>query len=233
MKLSVQPRGFRQLPEGINRPGEFPVDERDRDAALGDDVPRTRITMTEHRMTAGQQTGERRLPARVRWRLEGLRSIVQPAHERAKGADGMVIPGSRMRRRPGDIGDHFPAIGAETVTDGDGARPRSRPPPGAEAAPSPNGSTVQPYAEPRPGAGGPWMRPRRFPRWQRAFHRCSRPQPASEGGRRPSRFPYGQIRSGRSRRPGATLGATGANDFPGIRARMDNGLERVRGHGLI
>jgi hypothetical protein len=24
VKLSVQPRGFRQLPEGINRPGEIP-----------------------------------------------------------------------------------------------------------------------------------------------------------------------------------------------------------------
>ena len=93
IKLSVQPRGFRQFPEGINRPGEFPVDERDRDAALGHDVPRTRITVTEHRMIAGQQTSERRLPARVRRWLEGLRSVVQPADESAKGANGMVVPG--------------------------------------------------------------------------------------------------------------------------------------------
>jgi len=28
------------------------------DAALGDDVPRTRITVTDHRMIAGQETGE-------------------------------------------------------------------------------------------------------------------------------------------------------------------------------
>ena len=40
---------------------------------------------------------------------------------------------------------------------------------------------VQPYAELRPGAGGPWMRPRHFPRWQGAFHRRSRPQLASGG----------------------------------------------------
>ena len=58
MKLRVQPRGFRQLPEGVNRPGEFPVDERDRGAVLGDNVPRTRVTVTEHRMTARQQTSE-------------------------------------------------------------------------------------------------------------------------------------------------------------------------------
>ncbi len=120
MKLSVQPRGFRQLPEGINRPGEFPVDERDRDAALGDDVPRTRITVTEHRMIARQQTSERRLPARVRRWVEGLRSVVQSAHESAKGADGVVVPGSGMRRCPWDVGDRFPAIGVEAVTDGSG-----------------------------------------------------------------------------------------------------------------
>ena len=47
VKLSVQPSGFRQLPEGVNRPGEFPVDERDRGAVLGDNVPRTRVTVTE------------------------------------------------------------------------------------------------------------------------------------------------------------------------------------------
>jgi hypothetical protein len=118
MKLSVQPRGFRQFPEAINRPGEFPVDERDRDAALGDDVPRTRITVTEHRMITGQETGERRLPARVgRW-LEGLRSVMESAHERAKGTNGLVIPGSGMRRYPWDIGDRFPAVGVEAVTDG-------------------------------------------------------------------------------------------------------------------
>ena len=35
MQLGVQPRGFRQLPEGINRPGEFPVDERDRKVVHG------------------------------------------------------------------------------------------------------------------------------------------------------------------------------------------------------
>jgi hypothetical protein len=81
MKLSVQARRFRQLPEGINRPGEFSVDERDRDAALGDDVPRTRITVTEHRMIAGPETGERRRPARVRRWLEGLRGVVEPAPE--------------------------------------------------------------------------------------------------------------------------------------------------------
>jgi hypothetical protein len=79
MKLSVQPGSFRQLPEGINRTGEFPVDERDRDAALGDDVPRTRITVTEYRMIARQETGERRLPVRVRRWLEGFRSVVQSA----------------------------------------------------------------------------------------------------------------------------------------------------------
>jgi len=58
MKLSVQPRGLRQLPEGIDRPGEFPVDQRDRNAVLGDDVPRTQIAMTDHRMGAGQEAGE-------------------------------------------------------------------------------------------------------------------------------------------------------------------------------
>jgi hypothetical protein len=30
----------------------------------------------------------------------------------------MVVPGSGMRRCPWDIGDRFPAIGVETVTDG-------------------------------------------------------------------------------------------------------------------
>jgi hypothetical protein len=40
---------------------------------------------------------------------------------------------------------------------------------------------VQPHAEPHPGAGEPWVRSRRFPIWQGAFHRCSRPQLASKG----------------------------------------------------
>jgi hypothetical protein len=120
VKLGVQPRGFRQLPEGIDRPGEFPVDERDRDAALGDDVPRTRITVTDDRMTAGQETGERGLPARVRRWLEERRGVVQSAQESAKGADGTVVPGSGMRRCPRDIGNRFPAIGVETVADGTG-----------------------------------------------------------------------------------------------------------------
>jgi hypothetical protein len=32
---------------------------------------------------------------------------------------------------------------------------------------------------------------------------------------------------------GATLGATGTNDLPEFRTNMNNGRERVRGHGLI
>ena len=40
---------------------------------------------------------------------------------------------------------------------------------------------ARPHAGPRPGGGEPWMRPRRFPRWQGASHRCSRPQLVSEG----------------------------------------------------
>jgi hypothetical protein len=118
MKLSVQPRGFRQLPQGINWPGEFPVDERDRDAALGDDVPRTQITVTDHRMIARQEAGERRLPARVRRRLEGFRSFMQTAQQGTNSANGLVIPGSGVRRCPGDIGDRFPAISVEAATDG-------------------------------------------------------------------------------------------------------------------
>ena len=117
MKLSVQPRGFCQLPQGINWSGEFPVDERDGDAVLGDDVPRTQITVTDHRMIAGQQAGERRLPARIRRWLEGLRSVMQSAQEGANSADGLVGPGSGVRRCPGDIGDRFPAIGVEALTD--------------------------------------------------------------------------------------------------------------------
>ena len=92
MKLSVQPRGFCQFPEGVNRPGEFPVDERDGDAVLGDDVPRTRITVTEHRMIARQQTSERRLPACVRRWLEGLRSIVQSTHGRVMSIIATLQP---------------------------------------------------------------------------------------------------------------------------------------------
>jgi hypothetical protein len=33
--------------------------------------------------------------------------------------------------------------------------------------------------------------------------------------------------------PGATLGATGANNLPGIRTNMNSGRGRARGHGLI
>ena len=118
MKLSVQPCGFRQLPQGINWPGEFPVDERERDTALGDDVPRTQIAVTDHRMFAGQAAGERRLPARVRRWLEGFRSFMQAVQEGANSTNGLVIPGPGMRRCPGDIGDRFPAISVEAVTDG-------------------------------------------------------------------------------------------------------------------
>lgn len=53
---------------------------------------------------------------------------------------------------------------------------------------------VQPYAELRPGAGGPWMRPCHFPRWQGAFHRCSRPQLAS--GEEDDQAGFHMIRSG-------------------------------------
>jgi hypothetical protein len=120
VKLGVQPCGFRQLPEGINRPGEFSVDQGNRDTVLGDDVPRTQVAVTDHQMIAGQETGERRLPARVRRWLEGLRSVVQPAHEGSKGGDGIVVPGAGMRRGARDIGDYFPAAGVETVTDGTG-----------------------------------------------------------------------------------------------------------------
>src|ERR1700727_1137502 len=118
MQLRVQRGGVRQLPQGIDWPGEFPVDERDRDAVLGDDVPWTQITVTGHRVIAGQEAGERGLPVRVRGWLEGFRSVVQSTQEGANSADSLVGPSSGVRRCPRDIGDRFPAIGVEAVTDG-------------------------------------------------------------------------------------------------------------------
>jgi hypothetical protein len=118
MKLSVQPGNFRQLPQGIDWPGEFPVDERDRDAVLGDDVPWAQITVADHRMMAGKETGERGLPVRVRRWLEGFRSIVQSTQESANSADGLVGPSSWVRRCPGHIGNRLSAVGVEAVTDG-------------------------------------------------------------------------------------------------------------------
>lgn len=55
MKLRVEPTDLRELPAGTDGAGGVPVDEGDRDAFPGQDVPKPKVTVADHRPNPGQR----------------------------------------------------------------------------------------------------------------------------------------------------------------------------------
>lgn len=92
VELAVEADCLGDLVEPVHWPGEVPVDESYRLAVASDDVPRSHVTVPDHRVFAWA-VGIPGHPHSVRWGEEGAGGIMEFAKEPGDLNDGVIGPG--------------------------------------------------------------------------------------------------------------------------------------------
>lgn len=82
--LGVEPAQLGQLDERIGWPGEFPVDQPNRQALAGDDIPRRHVTVADDLGGPAEVAAVPGEPDGLGIRREGARRPVQVAEHVAK-----------------------------------------------------------------------------------------------------------------------------------------------------
>jgi hypothetical protein len=113
VELGVEPAQLGQLDQRIDGPGGFPVDERDRHSAPGDDVPWGDVTVADHLDRAAQVPAVPGKPDRGRWWPEGAGRLVQVPQQAAQRGSSFQAPGTRLGELAADECQLLAPIGIE------------------------------------------------------------------------------------------------------------------------
>jgi hypothetical protein len=117
VELGIQPGRMGEVPSQVHRSGILPIDEGDGETVPGDDVPRAKITVTDHRLGTRQISAEPGPPFGVFGGDECRHRFVQLPKKTTDLKYPVVGPRVRLRRLSGHKAQGLPSVVGKAIAE--------------------------------------------------------------------------------------------------------------------